>query len=423
MFDAMNDADVAAKWEARETWTADRAQLVFQYPLNASLALQLEIVPVVDERLPTAATDGRAVFVNPYWLRTLAPAERLFVLAHEVWHNALLHFLRRGGRDAVRWNVAIDHEVNALLKREGFSMPTSAVYLPEFDTLGAEQVYERLDGSETGVRPAGADVHLGSEESGSEGPDDDVFGPIEGKIDADYKARMDEAAAGEWAARIVAMGQLLPGHLPGAVRRAIDQVTKATLPWSWLLRDFITRSSGGRLAWLPPSRRHVHKGLYLPSRRGDLLRAAVAIDTSGSTTPHWPRFLAELRQMLRSFGRYEIRLLECDAAITRDAVYDEARRLPERVDFSGGGGTDFSPVFQRLAGAAPDALVFLTDGYGTCPTEAPGYPVMWVLTPEGVTPAPWGRAIQMPPTERPSASVSGLPPQRRHSGLARGRVV
>ncbi|MFC4976714.1 hypothetical protein ACFPTY_19975 [Halomonas beimenensis] len=37
-----------------------------------------------------------------------------------------------------------------------------------------------------------------------------------------------------------------------------------------------------RRQWLPPSRRHIHRGLYLPSRYGSHLELTVALDNSGS---------------------------------------------------------------------------------------------------------------------------------------------
>ncbi|MDP2734882.1 MAG: VWA-like domain-containing protein, partial [bacterium] len=49
---------------------------------------------------------------------------------------------------------------------------------------------------------------------------------------------------------------------------------------------------------------------------------------------------------------------------------------------SGGGGTDFRPVFDWVesAGIQPDALVYLTDLYGSFPTQTPSYPVIWGST-------------------------------------------
>lgn len=52
----------------------------------------------VSFEIPTAATDGRSIFVNPKFFDTLTTAEQDTVLVHEVLHAALLHVPRRGGR-------------------------------------------------------------------------------------------------------------------------------------------------------------------------------------------------------------------------------------------------------------------------------------------------------------------------------------
>ena len=431
--------DQAAKARALRVWTADRARFLLEHPLVATLALHLKIVPVVDARLPTAATDGRSLFVNPYFLSTLTPDERVFLLAHEVWHEALLHGRRRALRDPRLWNLAADHEVNHLLREDGLKMPADGILYAEHAGASAEHVYAVLEAGTAfpqrrgQQRRPGSDIHLGSPDGADpfegtgrglgngdgEGDDDSGddsgdsqdgdgaegqaadetfarFGPIAGKVDPDFRTAPDPTAADDWASRVVALSGQLAGRLPAGLTRAIDQVLRPKVPWPVLLRDFVSRSAGGRLSWLPPSRRHVHRGLYLPSRRNDTLRIAVAIDTSGSTTMEMPRFVAELGAILRAFGRYEVRLVQCDADIGFDERFDDSRPLSlSSLRMVGGGGTDFRPVFRRLAGDPPQALVFLTDGYGPAPAEPPAYPVLWLLTSDGTNPAPWGRVVKM----------------------------
>ena len=96
------DADsalAARKAKVAELLAQDRQKLLMKLPFTGSLVMRLDLVPVSDARLPTAATDGDRVFVDIDFYAKLSGAERLFVLAHEVWHCALLHFLRRGDRD------------------------------------------------------------------------------------------------------------------------------------------------------------------------------------------------------------------------------------------------------------------------------------------------------------------------------------
>src|SRR5699024_5328379 len=58
--------------------------------------------------------------------------------------------------------------------------------------------------------------------------------------------------------------------------------------------------------------------------------------------------------IIQSFGRYRLRLIECDAAVHSDRVYTESDPLTaEAFRFDGGGGTDFRPVLERLAEGEP----------------------------------------------------------------------
>ena len=70
----------------------------------------------------------------------------------------------------------------------------------------------------------------------------------------------------------------------------------------------------------------------------------------------------------------------------------------------GRGGTDFRPVFQwveseiRSGGIdCPDAIIYLTDGYGSFPERAPDMPVLWVCAPDSIKPEgyPFGACLQI----------------------------
>jgi len=71
----------------------------------------------------------------------------------------------------------------------------------------------------------------------------------------------------------------------------------------------------------------------------------------------------------------------CDASVDRVDELDDASDLEwlRKNPGKGGGGTDFRPVFEEIAemGLEPDALIYFTDSYGSFPTEAPTYPVLW----------------------------------------------
>ena len=129
-----NDAEEVMKQEAFTTMRSARTEMLMLLPFLGELAMQLEIIPVLDERLPVACTDGAAVYVNAH---VIEHPEKVFkqqfrkgkltgkadtaiaILAHEVWHCALLHFDRGEGKDHMRFNIASDIEIGYLLEKAG----------------------------------------------------------------------------------------------------------------------------------------------------------------------------------------------------------------------------------------------------------------------------------------------------------------
>ena len=186
------------------------------------------------------------------------------------------------------------------------------------------------------------------------------------------------------------------GVLPGHLQRVVKAMLHPSFNWKTILARFVTSCYGGGRRWLPPSRRHVYRGLYLPSTRQERLRAIVAIDTSGSTVRNLPAFFTELCGLLRSFGDYTVTVLQCDHGVQSAQTFSpDNGPSPAEVEWKarGFGGTSFVPVFEYVEKhpeLEPSLLVYFTDGYGTAPAKAPPYPVLWVLTKDGKPPASWG---------------------------------
>ena len=80
--------------------------------------------------VPTAATDGTHIFVNPEFWWGLDIELRTFLLVHEVAHVMLGHPWRRGKRDHYCWNVAGDEIINYILHKQAQLMGRS-VTIPD----------------------------------------------------------------------------------------------------------------------------------------------------------------------------------------------------------------------------------------------------------------------------------------------------
>lgn len=393
-------AEQARKRKAAEMIERDRVRLIARQPFLASLAMRMEVVPVVDSRVTTAATDGHSLFFDADFMLGLSEDERLFVMAHEVWHCAALHFPRRGNRDPERWNVAIDHETNNLLKEQGMTIPRGAIWFSQLAGRNAEVVYARLEGADEDAlnRAPFDDVHdpgetmLRADPGGKSGQDEVI-------VDPDFRPVRGSDTWKRWPRSVHAAAQQAcrtRGNEPGWLRKLLQLHGAPVLPWHSVLRRFVEKARTGSYHWTPPNRRYLGQGMILPARFGERLRLAVAIDCSGSTGPVIGVFLRELRGILDSYGRYEVRVLACDTQIRLDERWSNERPVPSRIDLPADGGSDMRPVFQRLASEPPAALVFLTDGDVRVPERTPNWPVLWCLPESGIAPARWGGTVLLP---------------------------
>lgn len=407
-----------------------RRQLIYRYPFAGSVSMNLELVPTRDNRLPTAACDGKHVYFDIDFLSTLSADDRVFILAHEIWHAILCHMTRCENRDRMLWNIAVDMEVNQLLKNDGLLVPKSAIlpdrepyYFSQTD-LNAESYYELVikrqknqqnNSSSNSSQSSSGDN--GSQSDGSGGNSDgkldgqfdkhltpsDDLNSLEkqdvddkyGKVDEDpdFQPNVTQANVEHIREAAISAAQALErqrGELPAHIKSLVEKLLEPEIPWQEVLVQFVTRCMGDKTTWSRPARRFAASGTYLPSRYGEMLKVAVAIDTSGSTETDMPKFLGEVNGLLKSFGNYELTLIECDAEIGKYEEYDESNPLDlehKEYEVSGGGGTRLQPIFDKLAEeeTLPDALVIFTDGY--CETfresDAPEYPVLWVLTKDG----------------------------------------
>jgi predicted metal-dependent peptidase len=343
-------------------------------PFFASLALFAE--SVITEDVETAATDGRRLFFNPKFMAQHTPAEQLGVLVHELLHAALRHVIRRHGAHPILWNIAADIIVNGIIDQSpGLILPKSAVRDEKLAHFTVEEVYEILRSRNPKLEELEI-LFIGG----------DLL-PPEGK--GNYALSAEEASTlrDHWnaslaqAATIARMGAKDQGNLPENLQRLLSQVTDPPLDWRTLLWRYLTRTPWDFTSY---DRRFIGDELYLDAMDGESVSVVLCIDTSGSIDDETlGRFLNEIRGILRAYPKVEIQLYACDAKLHGPwPIETESESIPK---LPGGGGTDFRPFFTHLdKSTPPDAAIYLTDGHGNFPRQAPAYPTLWVITPGGI---------------------------------------
>lgn len=392
-----------------------RRALLIRQPFIGALAMRLILTPVCDDRMTSFCSDGTHLYVDVEYFQDLWEEERIALIAHAVWHCALLHFLRCEDRDRERFNYASNIEVGLLLQKEQFSVDISKDD-ERWVGMSAEQIYELLPKNFNNRRFR--DIHLYPPKTilGVSDLVDNAFAAENYDLEAENNfssqlrdpdfapAFQEEELDMKWhsAVRQEVARCKERGTLPAGIKELIRLSDHKPKNWKQILLDFVTLHMKGERRWLPPNRRYIHKKLYLPSRAREIeLNLVVAIDTSGSTTADFPDFMAELRGLVESFGEYTITVIQCDSTIHSVQEYSShsGKEFPkEGFAFQGTGGTDLCPPFAYIKENMPEppaVMIYLTDGNGPAPQEEPNYPVIWCLTSGGKNPVHWGVIVNM----------------------------
>lgn len=341
-------------------------------PFFAALCLFARFVP--RESVPTACTDGRDVFYNPAYLADLSPPQLDAVLLHEVLHAALAHPSRVRARDPIRWNIAADIVVNGIVAAQpGLELPPGAVRDAKLEHLSVEEIYALLDLEASKTCP------------------NCLSGAAPGsliELEAYWKRALLQAEA-------MARG-LGQGSLPAGLERLVREAAEPRIDWRTQLWRFLVRTPTDFGAF---DRRFIHRRLYLEALEGESLRALIAVDTSGSVDgPLLATFLGEVRGVLGAYPHVRGELFYADADLYGPHPIDVDTPLPPP---KGGGGTRFEPFFEHVEREpctdGEILLVYLTDGFGSFPKDAPSAPVLWVVAPGGARDEafPFGTVVRL----------------------------
>lgn len=373
--------------------------LVVQQPFYAVLLFDLLTVEET-ESIPTAATDGARILINPAFFKQITVQERIGVLAHEITHVILAHPTRTRGYielgvgpdvkpfNPMKMNYAQDYIINQMLHEAGFKLPLGSLFNPQITSNDiADEVYLKLpdppedpnDGQQGGE--GNWDNHIPASDPASL--------PDQSTIQRSLK--MAESAAKQI------------GNLPASLQRLVDEVCEPQVKWTdYVLKTLVTMSGHDEQSYCRPNRRRlaVPPHIYWPGRIGSRSgTGAIEIDTSGSIGDEVIKtFFGELHGIMQDCTPEKLYIGFVDAALHNGELH-EIEDINDLLDLKskcgGGGGTDMTVIFKELEERQlhADYVIILTDGY-TPFGEDTGIPTIWCITEESIT-APWGTTVHV----------------------------
>lgn len=391
-------------------WIETRSAVMWRCPAFTHILFSMlnptrnELSALFSTDVPIAATDGSNLILNPGPFFAMPLEERVFVVAHEIMHCIFNHCaitmqMRRS--NSVRYvdgkvlpyshqamNIAMDLVINDTLIHDKIgTFPKLGVHDPKIVTKDDSfmDAYRKLfeSGKVKLVPGPGGGVSIEPGTAGG-GGFDELLDPGAGQGKDPVQASQDRSqTAWDTAVAAAVASARMQGKLPAGLDRLLSEVIDPQVSWQDHIRAFFARKvGGGGYDWRKADRRLISRSprIIAPQRSGNGCDTiVVGIDTSGSIGQRQlDVFFGELRGIISDLQPERVFVVWCDSKVHK---VDECTDTEDvgGLKPAGGGGTDFRPVFDWIEeeGHQPDALVYLTDGYGSFPDAAPKYPVLW----------------------------------------------
>jgi predicted metal-dependent peptidase len=362
-----------------------KAQLLVEYPYFGTIASRLELV--CNDDIESFKSNGKTIEYREEYLRSLEAEELLFVFANGAMHTTLAHDMRKSGRSGWLWQMATDMAINDMLVTNGMTLPYGAHYRKRFEGMYAEEIYAELKSDmirEDDNLEYQADDSGDLQESEKEESKPQTKEELQEEI-------LAEQLFGEEAISLLER-EFKRGEAPLSIERFFKLSISGLVDWREALKVALDTHFRDDYRLLPPSKKLLYSGIYLPSSFSQTFRLVIVIDSSGSIDEALLNtFLSEVNFLMSLAQNYEIELIVCDDKVQSHKTFFSGDTL--EVNLKGYGGTDYRPAFEfvREKFDAVKLLLYFTDLEGIFPKNAPHYEVKWVS--EAVSSVPFGEVI------------------------------
>lgn len=424
---------------AEEKMSLARALVLHKAPYFSDAVYGFVFTPV--DAIPTMLVTSKLILgFSPQWALVASVPKLAADIYHEVHHFVRKHFLRGAGRNPDIVNIAGDLSINPDIVLEGWDLDELALMPANYnfqDGLAMEEYYEKLyqkiqGGSGKGP-PQPSSRGRGKKQPGNGPPPNGSGGtppppgigsgkcggisgqaaypaieaelnkvPDLGRTDVEVQT-IEKKVGAAVRAYAASKGR---GNLPANLRDLLDAFEEPSwIRWEdelgQVLRETTGRvQAGGQdFSLARPAKRALMWGVVRAGMIERLPEVAIIRDSSGSMGgAELTAAARESYAIVQALGIEEVWFADADTTIASPWQRVGADFFRTLTHASGRGGTDFVKPIEsaRKLNPQPDILVYLTDGDGRAPKEAPlDLAIVWGIVPGygNKAPARWGHTV------------------------------
>jgi len=364
-----------------------KAKLLVEYPYFGTLASKVKII--LNDNIESFKSDGSTLEYNDDYFAGLEINELEFIFANAAMHKSLAHENRKNGRSGWLWQMATDMAINDMLVENGLKLPYGAQYRERFTGMYAEEIYAEL---KSDILRDDEDLEYEADDARDVEPNDKNEEQSKSQTQEELQEEIfQEQLAAEEAISLLE-SEFKKGEAPSYIERFFKVDFLGKIDWRDELKSALDRYFKDDYLLIPPNKKFLSQGIYLPSTTSQTFRLIIAIDSSGSVDENLlSEFLSEVNFLMSLVSHYQIELIICDEKIHLHKTFYSGESLD--IEIKGGSGTNFRPVFEFVEREFDDVklLLYFTDLEGKFPFEEPPYSVKWI-TPKAQD-VPFGELI------------------------------
>jgi len=379
--------------QLKEKISQAKARLLVNYPYFGTLASKLELV--VNDDIEAFVSNGVKLEYREEYLDGLELSELEFIFANGAMHASLAHDKRRNNRSGWLWQMATDMAINDMLVENGMTLPYGAHYRKRFGGMYAEEIYEELKAD---ILRDDENLEYEADNAEDVEPNSDTNQESSEQQESQTQEQLQEEILQEQllAEEAIALleSEFQKGEVPQSIERFFSLQYAGKIDWRSELQNAIDRYFRDDYTLLPPSKKLLYTGIYLPAPMSQTFRLVIVVDSSGSIDEELlSTFLSEVNFLMSRVLNYQIELLVCDDRVHSHKTFYSGEHLD--VALQGGGGTSFVPAFAFVQEHFDDVklLLYFTDLDGVFPKDEPNYEVKWVSS--QVRDIPFGSIIEL----------------------------